>query len=188
MGRTFLCFVIVGGLACSTSSASNDGGTNTCAEPTTAISGTIRGLPFSAASSPTKWSPDGKTLDVELESWTEDCAYTKSIAVNGTSVGIEIPRGMLAVGAYQAGQAMFAIDPTDIVIYTGAYPGNDSGITQQFMDGLTGGSVWITSVSDTVVSGAVCFTDPSRQINVSGTFTTTICSSGDAGVSDAASD
>jgi hypothetical protein len=103
-------------------------------------------------------------------------------------VNIQIPRALLAVGAYQAAAATFAVDPSAIVIYTGAYPGDDSGVTSQFMDALTGGSVWITSANDTSVSGAVCFADPSHQTTVTGTFTATICTTADAGAVDAAQD
>lgn len=175
------------GAACS-NNGSSTGTTPPADAPTTPAKGTVDGYPFSVVGF-YAFTPKNEPNEfwIELSSYYDDCSQKAFPPENGTDIGIQIPMNMLAVGRYEATGNSYLVNDTRVAMSGGAYPHDDAGSPISWSADRMGGVVWIMSVSATQIAGAFWVNAPRINTSASGTFTTTICGAGDAGI-DAAAD
>jgi len=164
---------------CNSGAAGSDGPKPPGDAPTGPLAGTIDGLPFSIQSAYAKWGAGG-LLMVVLSSYVDGCAQTGYLPDNATVTVITIPSADLKVGTYFL-DTSGSTTSTTVGVTAAAYPRNDAGILN-WADYLSSGTVWITAVSSTEISGAVSASNGQRSVDLRGAFSSPICPGQDAGL------
>lgn len=140
--------------------------------PNKPVSGTIEGSPFSVAGSTGVWSPDRLRLSVSLDDYAATCGDTSHIGKPYTEVVVSLPAKKLANGTYEVAPAL-TTDSPNVGVGVSQHTLDNTGKIQSTARMMGSGTVQITSVSNTSVSGGLSVT--MDGITVSGTFTAPIC-------------